>query len=275
MSKKPVNYNEVAAVYDQRYKRGEPAGIAEYLQALAGKVKARRVLEVGCGTGQWLALMQDCEGRYGLDYSGGMLAKARRKDGSLRLIQGTAMHLPFCKHAVGFVFCVHALHHFDNPATFIREAYRVIDSGGALAIIGMDPQTERDRWYLYDYFPGTYENDLGRYPSGVEILGWMKEAGFVKCDRCIVARITRNFVGGEVLGDPILQKNGTSQLALLTGEAFETGMARIRKALQEAEEDGKEIVFSTRIALPAVVGFKEKENGYGLHQTDLYLQDRR
>jgi hypothetical protein len=44
-------------------------------------------------------------------------------------------------------------------------------------------------------------------------------------------------------------------LALLTEEAFENGMARIREALRLAESSGEGIVFQTRIVLPVVIGF--------------------
>jgi SAM-dependent methyltransferase len=252
---KRVNYDEASTVYDQRYRSGGPTGIAKSLRELACTVEAYRVLEVGCGTGHWLTSMPYCEVRCGLDYSAGMLDQAKQRDGRLRLVRGTATRLPFREGAFGFVFCVHALHHFDDPPAFIDEARRVIRTGGALAITGMDPQTEQDRWYLYDYFPGIYETDLTRYPSGDMILHWMKEAGFVRRERRLAAHIVRDFIGREVLNDPILQKNGTSQLSLLTEDAFVNGMARIREAVQLAERRGEGIVFSTHIALPIVVGF--------------------
>jgi ubiquinone/menaquinone biosynthesis C-methylase UbiE len=250
-----VDYNEVAAVYDRRYRPDNLSGIAEHLQQLSGEVSANRALEVGCGTGHWLTLMHNCALRCGLDYSAPMLDEARKKDGSLVLIQGTASHLPFRQKAFDLVYCVHALHHFDDPPAFIYEARNVIQEGGALAIIGMDPQTEQDRWYLYDYFPGTYETDLERYPSGDMILRWMEGMGFVRCERGVAARITHDFVGYEVFDDPILHRNGTSQLSLLTEDAFVEGMEHIMNAVQQAERRGEPIVFSTRITLPAVVGF--------------------
>ena len=131
----------------------------------------------------------------GLDYSAGMLDKARQRDGALGLLRGSATQLPFRENVFDFVFCVHALHHFDDPPAFIHEAHRMIRRGGALAVIGMDPRTEQDRRYLYDFFAGTYETDLDRYPSGDMILRWMKESGFVRCERRLAARIEHDFTG--------------------------------------------------------------------------------
>jgi ubiquinone/menaquinone biosynthesis C-methylase UbiE len=252
---KRVDYDQVSAVYDERYQAGGPAGIAEALQALVDQVQARRVLEVGCGTGYWLASLRNCEMRCGLDYSTGMLSKARLRDRALPLVRGTAGRLPFRQGTFDFLFCVHALHHFDDPPAFFHEACRALGPGAAIAVIGTDPQTEQDRWYVYDCFPGTREMDLVRYPSGEAMLRWMQEAGFVRCGRHIVARIVGQAVGHQVLEDPILQKNGTSQLSLLTDEAFAQGMARIRDAVQAAETQDRELVFYTDIAVPMVVGF--------------------
>jgi ubiquinone/menaquinone biosynthesis C-methylase UbiE len=255
---KQVDYDRVSAGYDRRYRLGGPAGIAASLHKLVRKVGARRVLEVGCGTGHWLTQIKGPTIRCGLDYSAGMLDKARQRDRSLDLVRGTASHLPFDGDAFDLVFCVHALHHFDDPPAFIGEAKRVLDHCGALAVIGMDPQTEQDRWYLYDYFPGTRELDVARYPPGEAILRWIAQAGFTGCERSLAARIVHDFMGPEVLGDPILHKDGTSQLSLLTEQAFQQGMARIKDSLQLAEREGRTAVFPTDIALPMVVGFVSK-----------------
>ena len=117
-----VDYDQVSAVYDRRYQAGGPAGIAESLRGLAGQTQGRRMLEVGCGTGHWLARLPAGGIRCGLDCSARMLDKARERDSSLDLVLGTAGRLPFGRGAFDFVFCVHALHHFDDPAAFIRQA---------------------------------------------------------------------------------------------------------------------------------------------------------
>jgi hypothetical protein len=76
-----------------------------------------------------------------------------------------------------------------------------------------------------------------------------------RCGRRLAARAVQNFVGREVLKDPVLHKNGTSQLSLLPEDAFAKRMARILEALDLSERRGLEILFPSDIALPMVFGF--------------------
>jgi hypothetical protein len=152
--------------------------------------------------------------------------------------------------------CVHALHHFDEPQKFVHDSSRFIRTGGALAIIGMDPNAGQDEWYLYDYFPGTYESDVNRYPSGEAIKEWLANAGFGRIESWMASRIQATYVGRDVFSDRVLHKNGTSQLSLLSEEEFEAGMARIRQALASAETGGPQPRFVVDIHLSTVVGWK-------------------
>ncbi|MCJ7604356.1 MAG: methyltransferase domain-containing protein [Desulfobulbaceae bacterium] len=256
----PVAYDEVAKLYDLRYTAG-PVGVTEILGSCAARVRATRVLEVGCGTGHWLSMLAGRATLYGLDYSAGMLDKAKAKSDAFLLCRGKASHLPFAAAAFDFVYTVHAIHHFTGPRHFIKQAYRLLRPGGVLAIIGMDPHLEQDRWYVYDYFPGTRQRDLRRYPSSAALLGPMREAGFVGCERLSGARLQQDFAGVEVLHDPILQKDGASQLFLLSDDDFAAGMARIRATLAGAAASGREIIFPAHISLPALIGFVPEKTG--------------
>jgi len=82
----------------------------------------------------------------------------------------------------------------------------------------------------------------------------MSAAGFRQVEWRLVERIAQAHVGRKVLADPILQKTGTSQLALLTDEAYAAGMARIQAALVEAEAAGKVVEFPVELSLALVVG---------------------
>jgi len=159
-----------------------------------------------------------------------------------------------------FIYCVHAIQHFSSPADFIKQVYDLLQPGGVLAIIGMDPHLAQDRWYVYDYFPGTRQTDLRRYPSSATLLNLMREAGFAGCGCRSGACLHQDFAGEKVYHDPILQKDGASQLSLLSDDDFAAGMARIRAALARAAANGREIIFPAHISLPALIGFVPEKN---------------
>jgi len=238
-----VDYDRVAPRYDERYRLGGPAGVAEMLHRLAAG--AERVLEVGCGTGHWLAALAPAvRHTIGLDRSLGMLGKAKRN--ARCLAQGDAGLLPFRPATFGALYCVNAFHHFGAPRDFLAEAFRLLQPGGAVAVIGMDPNALRDRWYLYDFFPGTLETDRRRFPPSSQIEAWMREVGFGDVEVGEAARITGEAEGRGIYDDPILSRTGTSQLTLLSDAEYDAGMARLDAAAAAGAK------FVTDIALAAV-----------------------
>ena len=65
--------------------------------------------------------------------------------------------------------------------------------------------------------------------------------------------IYQEFVGREVLDNPFTQKNGSSQLALLSDAAYTAGLDRIHAAIADA--DGTPPVFVTDQWLTLLVGW--------------------
>ena len=63
-----------------------------------------------------------------------------------------------------------------------------------------------------------------------------------------------SLTGREVLESPCLQKGGTSQLALLTEEAYAAGLERIKADLLQAEKMGVSLEFVVDISLALVTG---------------------
>src|SRR5262249_32615783 len=152
-----VDYDTIAPTYDERY--ASPFGEAQHtipaaLRELLRPDLSNRVLEVGCGTGFWLGSFSADDQIFGIDLSIPMLNTARKRHPAVAC--GMAEHVPFPAGAFEVVYCVSAFHHFVGKETFIHEARRILDSGGMLAIIGMDPHGRRDHWYIYDYFKGTF-----------------------------------------------------------------------------------------------------------------------
>jgi ubiquinone/menaquinone biosynthesis C-methylase UbiE len=255
MTPQKVDYDEIAPTYDLRYKHGDLPGISHALLEMAGQNKAETILEVGCGTGRWLAdLQQISRGAFGLDRSLGMLRAAGQRDSQLYLTNGQAESLPFDDACFDFIYCVHALHHFEEQRIFLREARRVLKPAGWLAVIGMDPHVGPERWYIYQYFDGTYTTDLARFPPWDTLLVWMAAAGFTSLNQQTVEHIYKQYRGAQVFEDPFLQKESTSQLVLLSDQAYTAGIDRLRQAVAKAAASQEEITFSVDHDIVLVLG---------------------
>lgn len=142
---KRLDYDRYAATYDRRYEVNPLAGIAQALSALAAEVTPQRILEVGCGTGRWLPGFGDSPLTVGVDASMGMLQQAFAK-GSRHIAAARANQLPFAAGQFDLIYCVNAIHHFDDPKQFIADAKELLTPKGCLGIIGIDPRVITD-WF--------------------------------------------------------------------------------------------------------------------------------
>lgn len=93
---------------------------------------ARRVVEVGCGTGAVLAEVPAIPGRalHGLDIARAHLALARAHVPHAHLAQADAHHLPYAAATFDLAFCHFLLLWVDNPAAVVAEMARVVRPGG-------------------------------------------------------------------------------------------------------------------------------------------------
>jgi SAM-dependent methyltransferase len=108
---------------------------------------AAQVLEVGCGTGavsrmlaQWPGVVQVI----GIDPSAVFIERARtlgRGVGNLAFEQGDGRALPFAAECFDVVVVHQTLSHVPQPERLVAEAYRVLRSGGTLAVYDGDYAT--------------------------------------------------------------------------------------------------------------------------------------
>jgi SAM-dependent methyltransferase len=249
-----INYDVIAPKYDARYAQNPLGGVAHELHTLVATSQVRDVLEVGCGTGHWVIELQPLvRHMVGLDFSFGMLEQAQAQNDKLLLTNGDANALPFSSGNFDLVLSLNALQHYTDQRAFITEARRLLRPGGALAIVNLDPHIGRDRWYLYDYFEGVKAADLQRFPSSGTLLDWMLAAGFVRAEWRVAEHIHQEFVGREVLENPFTQKEGSSQLAMLSDDTYAAGLDHIRAAIENAKD--KPPVFITDQWLTLLVGW--------------------
>lgn len=104
-----------------------------YLFDKAGLSHARRVLEVGCGTGAVLGSVKTPASLHGLDLVPESLTQCRVNAEGVFLAQGNAHTLPYPDRTFDIVFCHFLLLWVKNPLQVVREMARVGRSVLALA----------------------------------------------------------------------------------------------------------------------------------------------
>lgn len=249
-----VDYDAVADRYDRRYARRRNEGVGRALRALAGELHAQQALEVGCGTGRWLEELRDHVPRlYGADPARRMLGRVPHRT-SFGLVAARAGRLPFAPGRFDLVFCVNALHHFDDPRAFVTEAAGLLKPRGALALVGLDTRVPPSSWYVWQCFPESYALDQLRYPAWPDVLDWMAQAGLQDVRFGLAERLSGRKRGREVLSDPFLEKDANSQLLLLSDEAYAAGLRRIEAWLAEAEARDELPAFQVDLQLKIAVG---------------------
>jgi SAM-dependent methyltransferase len=231
-----VDYDAIAADYDRRYEVSDYSQLQAALLDCVANIPNGRVLEVGCGTGHWLRVLGDAAVRVaGVDPSSNMLQRARTRAPVAGLVRATAERLPWRDAAFERLYCVNALHHFDDKAGFIDEARRVLAAGGRLLTIGLDPHIGTDRWFIYDYFAPVLDIDRRRYPSTQRLREWLRDAGFIDVHTREVQRLLTRLSAGPALDSGRLARHMTSQLAVLSEEHYQEGLQQIRRAAGEAD----------------------------------------
>jgi demethylmenaquinone methyltransferase/2-methoxy-6-polyprenyl-1,4-benzoquinol methylase len=129
-----------------------------------------QVLDVGCGTGD---LIMDFARRLpglkgeGLDFSAGMLARAKAKDRwNLHFTQGSALQLPYADHSFDAVVSAWVLRSITDPQRFFSEMARTAKPGAKVLVLELTrPQ---HAWQRLLYWPvlNLYVPALGRLLSG-------------------------------------------------------------------------------------------------------------
>jgi ubiquinone/menaquinone biosynthesis C-methylase UbiE len=271
-----TDYDRIADRYDRRYALYSYDGVRETLINFLGP-EPSSVLDVGCGTGHWLAVANEArlksspyDADRSIDHDGGaktlserpilagidpsapMLARARRAAPSARLVRARAEDLPWRDASVDRLFCVNSLHHFTDRARFFAEARRVLKSGGGLLTIGKDPHTDRDDWWVYQYFEETRAIDRERFARVRTLRGEMALAGFAWTESMEADHIEVVRPASEALANGIVDQSFTSQLTVLSEEEFRRGSERLREANDAA---GGELQLVSDVRLYATIGW--------------------
>lgn len=256
MSRRFVDYDRIAETYDQRYSLNRLDGVAKALEERLSKTEAETILDVGCGTGRWLSeLAPRANLAVGLDRSLGMLLRVPVEDGRGRWFVGrVSRSLLLTRRST------------SSPVSMRSTTWRPRPRSSWMLSDFSDPGVHWQSWDWILTRTGIagicttiflkLELDLRRYPSTEQLREWMRASDLENIETVAVERIQRRFVGGEILGDYFLQRKASSQLAILSDEAWSQGLHRIRRAIQKGEQEGAPAIFEVDLALVLVYGSK-------------------
>jgi len=248
-----TNYQQLAPSYDQRYALHRYDGITKSVLEFVGPTPCA-VLEVGCGTGHWLALLATHGHRlHGIDRAASMLERAHQKVPDAHLLLASAEALPLRDGLFDRLLIVNALHHFPEPARALEEARRVLTPGGKLMIVGLQPRVTTTDWYVYRYFADTLERDLQRYPAEQTLAAWLARAGFAAPVQHVAQRFDQHVPAQSALSTGMIAKHTTSQLAELSDAAYAHGIAKIEESASRAEARGETLTLPAQLTLHATV----------------------
>ena len=144
-------FDRIAPVYDVM-NRVMTAGLDRRWRKLAVREvvwPGDRVLDACCGTGDLALEAERRGGRVtGLDFSGRMLERARRKSGTIEWVQGDALQFPFEDGAFDAATVGFGVRNLDDLEGGLRELARVLRAGGKVAVL----EITRPRGVLRPFF---------------------------------------------------------------------------------------------------------------------------
>lgn len=134
-------YERTRNYYDGVYHKGASASnkASHHLDALVRRLKINNgceVLDVGCGTGQWLLAVRNHGGiPCGVDISKIAIDACRQTVPDAELYCRPAEQLPWENNRFDVVTCLGSLEHFVDPVTALREMCRVAKPDAVFVIL--------------------------------------------------------------------------------------------------------------------------------------------
>ncbi len=217
---KKIDYDVLSKVYDT-----VRSGDAEMISQLVSGFQLTpdsRVIDVGCGTANNTLLFYEITGApvLGIDFSAGMLSKARVKAPTLNFLQAPAERLPLCDDYFHLAFMTEVVHFLLDVDSTIREVFRVLKTAGKFCVVTQSHAQIADRM-TSRFFPGTVPIDQSRYPTICSLETSLNDAGFSEVDskkfRYNAVRLGYDFL-------ETLERRGFSMLHKFSEEEFNSGL---------------------------------------------------
>ena len=228
-----AEFDRAGALFKERTRgRFDHMEVVSFSRAVPGEV----VVEVGAGTGNFIALFKEVAGAViAVDLTHSMLLQAR-EHGSLQLVGGDGRKLPLRSASADLVASAQALHHIFDPAAVVKEMRRVARPAGRVLLVDQ-VATER-----FEEAALMTELELARDPSHAVS---RPPSAF---------RIIARAAGLEILDEHVAESEQRLSTWMWAGEFPEERVAAVRELIERIgpgtgmgfERDGDDWVFTRR-----------------------------
>lgn len=218
-----TDYSKIASEYAEH--RQILTAVLDNLVTEGELIASSKVLEVGCGTGNYTRALNKTIGSHclGIDPSDEMLSIARERSPMTDFQFGRAEKLDFQASYFDLVFSVDVIHHISDRKSYFSESYRILKDGAKLCTVTDSEWIIQNRRPQSLYFPESIEVELKRYPKIREIEELMSQYGFVEIFDTMVEQ---EYELRDIEG---YRKKVFSALLLITEDEFQRGLKQMEE----------------------------------------------
>lgn len=229
-------------------------------QAAGCTVSELNLLDVGCGTGNYINVLKHKVGSCnGLEFNDGMFAQSQAKhlgDERVTLQQGSVLNMDcFQDESFDTVIMTQVLHHLtpDTHSVALSEIARVLKPGGVFWISTQTPQQHVDGFWWSPIIPKAVAMVAARFASSALFESQLTQAGLQLKSTDVPAEPLIPLEWYADTNGPLneVYRNCDSTWALATAEELAAGLDWWQSILNSGEAD---TYLKDREAVRAVVG---------------------
>lgn len=222
--------------------------LVDVVMGRLGLAPGAAALDVGCGSGAYLAAMQSAVGpagiALGVDFS--MAAVAACRDHGLLACQADATALPLPPQAFAAITCNYAAYYFTRLDAALREWRRVLRPGGIVIATGPDHGNNEELYAFHREVAGRLRSDADLMATGF-VAGRLADAAGAAGLRVEACDTLVNPVRFPAVADFIRYWGSTSLFVSTVAEAERAAVIARGEELLAAQSAG--FVVTKRVAI--------------------------